>query len=180
MPVTGGISELACRQGAWAARFVVTALGCLILAGCSESTPAPAPPGESSPTSAGSATYSVQLCSEAAEYQTAANATVTLDASTAGVDGVKLALEDLQTSTNNLIATAAAENQFGPQVAELEKAGASLDATVAGLSGQDSLPANLGEVAASVGAVQEAAKPIVDSLRPGCPSVPPAEIPPTS
>ena len=78
--------------------------------------------------------------------------------------------------------TVAAKAQFGPQVADLEKAIASLRATVAGLSGQDSLSTNLafGKIAVSVGAVEQAAKPIVDSVRTGCPSVPPAEIPPAS
>ena len=106
-----------------------------------------------------------------------------------GTDGVKAAarrrksatgsaLQDLQTAAQNL--TTAAKQQFGPQVAELEKAIASLRATLAGLSGQDSLSTNLGKIAASVGAVEQAAKPIVDSVRAGCPSVPPAELPPAS
>ena len=73
--------------------------------------------------------------------------------------------------------TTAAKEQFGPQVAELEKAIASLRATLAGLSDQDSLSTNLGKIAASVGAVEQAARPIVDSVRTGCPAVPPAELP---
>jgi len=124
--------------------------------------------------------YSVQLCSEAAEYQTSANAIATLDASTAGSAGVKTALQDLQTATNNLIAVAAAENQFGPQVSELEGASASLNAIIAGLGGQEDLSTNLGRITASVSAVEQAAKPIVDNVRPGCPSVPAAATPPTS
>ncbi len=110
----------------------------------------------------------------------AANTMATIDASTAGSDAVEKAVLDLQTATDNLIAVAAAENQFGPQLAELEKASTSLDATIEGLPSQDSVSANLGEIMPSVTAVEQAAKPIMDSLRPGCPSVPPAVTPPTS
>ena len=74
----------------------------------------------------------------------------------------------------------AAQDQFGPQVAELETAIASLRGTIAGLSYQDSLSTNLCKIAASVGGVEQAAKPIVDSVRAGCPSVPPVETPPAS
>jgi hypothetical protein len=95
-----------------------------------------------------------------------------------GTDGVKAALQDLQTATSNL--AAAAQDQFEPQVAELEKAVASLRGTIAGLSDQDSLSTNLGKIAASVGVVEQAAKPIVDSVRTGCPAVPPVETPPAS
>ena len=66
-----------------------------------------------------SATYSAELCSAAAEYQTAANALVQLDAKQVGADGVKAALQDLQTATSNL--AAAAQDQFDPQVAELKR-----------------------------------------------------------
>jgi hypothetical protein len=170
-------TELA-RRGARAARLSAAALGCLVLAGCGGGASTTAPPAASS--AAGPAKYSVQLCSEAAEYQTSANAIATLDASKAGTDGVKTALEDLQTATNNLIAVAAAENQFGPQVAGLEGASASLNTTLAGLDGQEDVSTNLGRITASVSAVEQAAKPIVDNVRPGCPSVPPAVIPPTS
>jgi hypothetical protein len=55
-----------------------------------------------------------------------------------------------------------------------------LKGTIAGLTDQDSLSANLGKIAASVGVVEQAAKPIVDSVRTGCPSVPPVETPPAS
>jgi hypothetical protein len=103
---------------------------------------------------------------------------VTLDATKVGADGVKKALQDLETAGSNLIA--AAKGQFGPQVAELETALASLKGTIAGLTDQDSLSTNLGKIAASVGVVEQAAKPIVDSVRTGCPSVPPVETPPAS
>jgi hypothetical protein len=124
------------------------------------------------------ATYSAQICSAAAEFQTAANAIVTLDATAVGVDGVKKALQDLQTAASSL--QTAAQEQFGPQGAELERAIASLRGTIAGLTSQDSLSTNLGKIAASVAGVEQAAKPIVDSVRTGCPSVPSAEAPPAS
>ncbi len=125
-----------------------------------------------------SATYSPQLCSAAAEFQTAANDIVTLDATKVGADGVKKTLQNLETAAGNL--WAAAQDQFGPQGAELQSAIASLKGTVAGLTDQDSLSTNLGKIAASVAGVEEAAKPIMDSVRTGCPSVPPAETPPAS
>jgi hypothetical protein len=108
MHVTGGITELAFRRRTRVAGFVAAGLGCLVLAGCaSQSTTAPTG-------STASATYSVQLCSEAALYQTAANDVVTLDVSKAGADGVKQALLNLQTATNNLVAVAANENSSAP------------------------------------------------------------------
>ena len=124
------------------------------------------------------ATYSAELCSAAAEFQEAANAIVTLNATAVGADGVKNALQGLETAATNLLA--AAQDQFGPQGAELEKAIASLRGTIAGLTDQDSLSTNLGKIAASVAVVEQAAKPIVDSVRTGCPSVPAVETPPTS
>ena len=75
---------------------------------------------------------------------------------------------------------AAAREQFGPQVAELDDAVASLRGTIAGLNSQDSASADLGKIAASVGVVEQAAKPIVDSVRTGCPAVPRVETPPAS
>jgi|SRR5689334_9219020 hypothetical protein len=175
MPDPIGITERTRRHRPPARRLLAAALGCLLLAGCaSPSTPAPAPTA-SNPAPTTSATYSPQLCSAAAEYQKAANAVVHLDANKVGTDGVKAALQDLQTAAQNL--TTAAKEQFGPQVAELEKAIASLRGTLAGLSDQDSLSTNLGKIAASVGAVEQAARPIVDSVRTGCPAVPPAELP---
>jgi hypothetical protein len=175
MPDPIGIAERTRRHRPPARRLLAAALGCLLLAGCaSPSTPAPAPTA-SNPAPTTSATYSPQLCSAAADYQKAANAVVHLDANKVGTDGVKAALQDLQSAAQNL--TTAAKEQFGPQVAELEKAIASLRATLAGLTDQDSLSTNLGKIAASVGAVEQAARPIVDSVRTGCPAVPPAELP---
>ena len=103
---------------------------------------------------------------------------MTLDATKVGADGVKEALQNLDTAASNL--WAAAQDQFGPQGAELEKAIASLKGTIAGLTDQDSLSTNLGKIAASVAGVEQAAKPIMDSVRTGCPSVPPVETPATS
>jgi hypothetical protein len=125
-----------------------------------------------------SATYSAELCSAATEFQKAANAIVTLNATAVGATGVKNALQGLETAATNL--WAAAQDQFGPQGAELERAVASLKGTIAGLTDQESLSTNLGKIAASVAGVEQAAKPIMDSVRTGCPSVPPAETPPAS
>ena len=178
MPSTVGMTERACRR-ATPARFVAAALGCVVLAGCASQSATPPPPAVSTPAAPTSAApLSAELCSAAAEYQTAANAIMTLDASQVGTEGVKKALQDLGTAAKNL--GAAAQQQFGPQVADLERAIASLRGTIAGLSDQDSLSTNLGKIAASVGAVEQAAKPIMDSVRSGCPSVPQAEMPPAS
>jgi hypothetical protein len=162
-------------------RFVAATIGCLALAACAGQS-ATAPPPQSTvstqaPTAA-AAPLSPELCAAAAQYQDAANAIVNLDATQVGTDGVKKALQDLETAAKNL--AAAAQEQFGPQVAELNTAVASLRATIAGLTDQDSLSTNLGKIAASVGVVEQAAKPIMDSLEKGCPSVPPAVTPPTS
>jgi len=180
MPGTGGSTETgrAGRRSTRALRIVAATLGCLVLAGCASESSAPPPPPPTTMAAPTSATYSAQLCSAAAEFQTAANAIVTLDATKVGSDGVKKALQNLDTAANNL--WAAAQDQFGPQGAELERAVASLKGTIAGLTDQDSLSTNLGKIAASVAGVEEAAKPIMDSVRTGCPSVPPVEIPPTS
>jgi hypothetical protein len=177
MHVTGGITELDCRKPTRLARYIAAGLGCLVLSACaSQSTTAP----PASTASTASPGYSVQLCSEAVTYQTAANDVLTLDVSKAGTEGVKQALLDLQTATNNLVAVAANEKQFGAQLPALDKASTSLDTTVEGLGSQADPSASLGEITSSVSAVDQAAKPIMDSLRAGCPSVPPAETPPAS
>jgi hypothetical protein len=180
MPRTVDITERASRK-ATPALFAAAALGYVVLAGCasqSATTPSPPPVSTPAPTTATAAPLSAELCSAAAEYQTAANAIVTLDATQVGTDGVKKALQDLETAANNL--GAAAKEQFGPQVAELERAIGSLKGTIAGLSDQDSVSTNLGKIAASVGVVEQTAKPIMDSVRSGCSSVPTAEMPPAS
>jgi hypothetical protein len=175
VPNTAILTHRGCRMSTRVARFIAAAIGCLALAACAGESPTPPPSPTATPTSA---TYSAELCAAAAEYQTAANAIVTLNASAAGAEGVKTALQNLQTAADNL--QAAAQAQFGPQVAELERAIASLRGTIAGLSDQDSLSTNLGKITASVSAVEQAAKPIVDSVRTGCPSVPPVQTPPAS
>jgi hypothetical protein len=178
MPRTGGITETerAGRKSTRAPLIVAAALACLVLAGCTSESSAPPPPAPTAvPTPAA---YSAQLCSAAAEFQTAANAIVTLDATKVGSDGVKKSLQDLETAASNL--WAAAQDQFGPQGAELQRAIASLKGTIAGLTNQDSLSTNLGKIAASVAGVEQAAKPIMDSVRTGCPSVPPVETPPAA
>ena len=161
-------------------RALTVAWGCLVLAGCANQTTASPPPtpSVSPPVATSSPGFSPELCSAAAEYQKAANAIVTIDATKVGTEGVKAALQDLQTAASNL-ATAARE-QFGPQVAELDKAIASLKETITGLSSQDSLSTNLGKIAASVSAVEQAAGSVVDNARTGCPTVPPVVAPPTS
>jgi hypothetical protein len=167
------------RDNRKAGRIGAAIVASMVLAGCaSQSAAPPAPPPASTPAPAAPAALSPELCAAAAEYQQAANAIVTLDAKAVGTDGVKKALQDLETAANNL--SDAAQEQFGPQVAELESAVASLRGTIAGLSDQDSLSTNLGKIAASVSVVEQAARPIVDSVRGGCPSIPPVETPPTA
>jgi hypothetical protein len=106
MPSTVGVTERACRNSARVPRIVAAALGCLVLAGCTSQSPPPPPPPPAPTVAPTSATYSAELCSAAAEYQTAANALVQLDAKQVGTDGVKAALQDLQTATSNLAAAA--------------------------------------------------------------------------
>ena len=178
MPGSTGINETdrLCRTSTRSPWVVAAALACLVLAGCAgESPPPPPPPPSVAPTPA---TYSAEICSAAAEFQTAANAIVTLDATAVGVDGVKKALQDLQTAASSLRTELFLSGS--PQGEELERAIASLRGTIAGLTSQDSLSTNLGKIAASVAGVEQAAKPIVDSVRTGCPSVPSAEAPPAS
>ena len=177
MPSTVGVTERASGK-ATSARVVAAALGCVVLAGCASQSATAPPPAVSTPAPTSAAPLSPELCSAAAQYQTAANAILTLDATQVGTDGVKKALQDLETAAKNL--GVAAHEQFGPQVTELERAIASLRGTIAGLSDQDSLSTNLGRIAASVGVVEQAAKPIVDSVRSGCPAVPGVELPPAS
>ncbi|MCE3555453.1 hypothetical protein LWC33_28905 [Pseudonocardia sp. RS11V-5] len=125
-----------------------------------------------------SATYSPQLCTAAAQFQTAANALLQVDATKVGTEGVKAALQDLATAGQNLATAAAA--QFGPQVDALKQALASLQTTVAGIQDQATLSAKLGALAGSVAQVEAAATPIVESVRAGCPGVPPVATPPPS
>ena len=156
-------------------------LGLAALAGCSAPPAAPpsAPPAPPVTTSApATAAYSPELCTAATEFQTAANAILQLDATKVGTEGVKAALQDLADAGQGLVAAAA--SQFGPQVDALEQALASLRATVGSIQDQATLSAKLGAVAGSVAQVEAAAKPIVDSVRTGCPGVPPVATPPPS
>jgi hypothetical protein len=178
MASTMGIGQRAYRDATRTTRIGAAVLGCVILGGCASqsSAPPPPPPPVSTPAPATPTALSPELCAAAAEYQQASNAIVDLNATEVGTEGVKKALQDLETAASNLIT--AARDQFGPQVAELERAVASLRGTIAGLSDQDSLSTNLGKIAASVSVVEQAAQPIADSVRSGCPSVPSAEMPP--
>jgi hypothetical protein len=159
---------------------MAAALACVAVAGCaSGGAPAPTAPAAPTPaTAAPPATYSATLCAAASQFQTAANAIVHLDASKVGTEGVKTALQNLGSAGRNLADQA--KEQFGPQVASLNEAVETLQATAAGLSDQASLSSKLGALTASVSGVEQAAKPIMDSVRTGCTSVPPVETPAAS
>jgi len=177
MVTTIGPARPTWRTGMRVGRIGTAVMASLVIAGCaSESAAPPPPPPAATPAPVTPAALSPELCAAAVEYQQAANAIVTINATAVGTDGVKKALQDLETAANNL--SAAAQEQFGPQVAELESAIASLRGTIAGLSDQDSLSSNLGKIAASVSIVEQAAQPIVESVRTGCPSIPAVETPP--
>jgi hypothetical protein len=103
---------------------------------------------------------------------------VDLDASKVGTEGVKTALQNLGSAGRNLAADA--KEQFAPDVASLNQAIDTLQVTTSGLSDQNSLSAKLGALTASVSGVEQAAKPIMDSVRTGCTSVPPVETPAAS
>ena len=118
MPSTVDLTERACHK-ATSARFVAAALGCVVLVGCASQSATAPPQAVSTPAPTSTAPLSPELCSAAAQYQTAANALVTLNATQVGTDGVKKALQDLETAANNL--AEAAQDQFGPQVQELER-----------------------------------------------------------
>jgi hypothetical protein len=168
-------------DGAAVRATVASLLGVAVLAGCSAPPSAPPstpPPPPAATTSPAASTYSPELCAAAAQFQTAANAIVQLDATKVGSEGVKAALQNLADAGRALLA--AAKGQFGPQVPALEQALASLQGTIAGISDQASLSAKLGALAASVAEVEAAAKPIIDSVRMGCTGIPPVETPPPS
>jgi hypothetical protein len=158
----------------WATAAVLT---CVAVVGCAPggAPPPAAPPATTPATAAPPATYSASLCAAAAQFQTAANAIVQLDATKVGTEGVKSALQNLGSAGRNLANEA--KQQFGPQVDSLNQAIETLQVTTAGLSDQNSLSAKLGALTASVSGVEQAAKPIMDSIRAGCPSVPPVATP---
>ncbi|WP_433505438.1 hypothetical protein ACQP04_02365 [Pseudonocardia halophobica] len=153
----------------------------MTLVGCSSQSAAPpsTPPAPPTTTSApASAAYSPELCTAATEFQTAANAILQLDATKVGTEGVKAALQNLAAAGKKL--ANAAGSQFGPQVDALEQALGSLQTTIASIQDQATLSAKLGALTGSVAQVEAAAKPIVDSIRTGCPGVPPVATPPPS
>jgi hypothetical protein len=160
--------------GAFARMAVAAIVAAAAIAGCA-SGGAPPPPAAPPTPVAPAPTYSAALCSAAVEFQTAANAIVHLNATAVGTQGVKAALQNLQTAGRNL--AAAAQDQFGPQLADLNQALASLQTTITGLTDQQSLSDKLGALTAAVSNVEQAAKPIMDSVRTGCPAVPPVEAP---
>jgi hypothetical protein len=177
MPHADNTIERRPRGSVLARQVAVAVFGFAAIAGCGGGGTS-APPAAVTPAPSTAPTSSAALCSAAAEFQTAANAIVHLDATKVGTEGVKTALQNLQTAGRNL--ATAAKDQFGPQVNALEQSLASLQTTIAGLSDQASLSAKLGAVTASVSGVEQAAKPIMDSVRTGCTSVPPVETPPAS
>src|SRR5689334_2259679 len=104
MPSTVGITERACRKAT--SPLVVATLVVVVLAGCASQSATAPPPAVSTPAPTTVAPMSAELCSAAAQYQTAANAIMTLNATQVGTDGVKKALQDLETAANNLGAAA--------------------------------------------------------------------------
>lgn len=131
--------------------------------------PATAPPA-ASPTASSAAPTSAALCSAATQFRAAAAAIGNVDATKVGVDGVKAALQNLQSAGRDLATAAGA--QFGPDVDNLTTALGSLQGTLASLTDQTSLSTKLGALTASVGAVEQAAAPILNSARAGCPATP--------
>jgi hypothetical protein len=122
------------------------------------------PTGRAAAASSDAAQPSAALCSAATEFRVAAKNISSLDAKAVGVDGVEAALQILETTGRNL--AAAAKGDFEPEVDELATALGSLQSTITSLTDQSSLSAKLGAaLAASVGAVEQAAPPIVDSAR---------------
>jgi hypothetical protein len=159
------------------AAMVLLALA--IATGCTVQSAPPPPAASATPTPTAStsapATYPPALCAAAAEVQAAANGIVHLNALQVGTDGVKAALQNLQTAGQHL--ATAAKDQFGPQAVALQQSLTQLAATIGSLSDQASLSANLGAITAAVSGVEQSAQPIVDNVRGGCPGLPPSETP---
>jgi hypothetical protein len=148
-------------------------IGLTGITGCSSGTsspPATTPTAASSIVPTSAAPTSAALCSAAADFRTATDAIGDLDANQVGVDGVRAALQNLETAGRNL--ATAARDQFGPDVENLTTALGSLRDTITSVSDQNSLSSKLGALAASVAEVEVAAAPIVDSVEAGCPSEP--------
>jgi hypothetical protein len=166
-PAGRGLWGLVVRLGA-ASIFGLTALlGCSGGASGSPTPPATAA-ATAPPTASSAAPTSAALCSAAAQFRAAAAAIGNVDAAKVGVDGVKAALQNLQSAGRDLATAAGA--QFGPDVNNLTTALGSLQETLATLTDQTSLSAKFGALAASVGAVEQAAAPILNSARASCPA----------
>lgn len=156
-------------------------IGLTGISACSSGTsspPATTPTAASSAVPTSAAPTSAALCSAAADFRTATDAIGNLDANQVGVDGVKAALQNLETAGRNL--ATAAEAQFRPDVENLTTALGSLQDTITSLSDQSSLSSKLGALAASVSEVEVAAAPIMNSVEAGCPPVPSSESTPPS
>jgi hypothetical protein len=164
--------------------LVVAGIGSAAISACSSGTsspPATAPTAATAAVSAAptpAAPTSAALCSAAADFRTATDAIGDLDAEQVGVEGVRAALQNLETAGRNLVTAAGA--QFRPDVENLTTALGSLQNTITSLSDQNSLSSKLGALAASVSEVEVAAAPIVESVQAGCPSVPPTGSTPPS
>jgi predicted trehalose synthase len=148
-------------------------VGLTAIVGCSGGASGPPPPAATasatSPSTASSAApTSAALCTAVTQFRAAAAAIGNVDAAKVGVDGVKAALGNLQSAGRELATAAGA--QFGPDADNLSTALGSLQATLASLTDQTSLSTKFGALAASVGAVEQAAAPIVNSARTGCPA----------
>lgn len=149
-----------------AAVLIAATLLALSGAGCSRATPSAPPATPPAPTT--TASTSAELCIAVADFRTATNQLTELDAVAVGLDGVKAALQNLGTAANELADAASAE--FGPQAQDLKEAISALGGTVEGLQNQADLSSKLGEIATSVGEVEQAAAAIVDSAQAGCSS----------
>ena len=151
-------------------------IGLTGISACSDGTSSPPATTPTAATAASSAVptsaapTSAALCSAAADFRSATGAIGNLDANQVGVDGVRAALQNLETAGRNLVTAAGA--QFRPDVENLTTALGSLQDTITSLSDQNSLSSTLGALAASVSEVEVAAAPIVESVQAGCPSDP--------
>jgi hypothetical protein len=148
-------------------------LGLTAIVGCSggasgASTPPATASATTPPTASSAAPTSAALCSAAGQFRAATAAIGAVDATKVGVEGVKAALQNLQSAGRDLVSAAGA--QFGPDVDNLTTALGSLQDTLASLTDQTSLSTKFGALAASVGAVEQAAAPILNSARAGCPA----------
>ena len=133
--------------------LAATALIAAVVLGLAGCTNAPATPPAPAPntTAATPTTPSADaaLCAAAAEFQTATNQLVGIDAVAVGVNGVKAALQNVGTAAGHL--ADAAQSGFGPQVAALRQSVTALRSTVDGLQDQSDLAC---EVRGALGVAQ--------------------------